>query len=174
GAAFDAASGGAQLVEWEEGQRVTIAVLGSAADNTLTAVASNDDYSAIPFGYARIYAYHAAPGLGILDVFAGQDLIVTELAYPGTFTDLNGQPNDGAFSVNVPAGVYDIVIGLTEDSAVTGLATAVPTAEGSSDTTDDSADTTEGEGVAPAGLVTLPEFTLEAGVIYSIAGVGRA
>lgn len=172
GTAFDAASGGAQLVEWDNGQRVTIAVLGSAADNTLVAVASNDDYSAIPFGYARIYAYHAAPGLGILDVFAGDDLIVTELAYPGTFTDLNGLPNDGAFSVDVPAGTYDIVVGLTEDSAVTGIATAEPTTEG--DTTDEGEETTDGEEAAPAGLVTLPQFTLEAGVIYSIAVVGSA
>jgi uncharacterized surface protein with fasciclin (FAS1) repeats len=171
GTAFDAASGGAQLAEWEEGQRVTIAVLGSAADSTLVAVASNDDYSAIPFGYSRIYAYHAAPGLGIVDVFAGEDLIVTELAYPGTFTDLNGLPNDGAFSVDVPAGVYNIVIGLTEDSAVTGIATAEPTVEG---TTEATAEPAEGEEVAPTGLVTLPQFTLEAGVIYSIAIVGSA
>jgi uncharacterized surface protein with fasciclin (FAS1) repeats len=170
GTAFDASSGGAQLVEWEEGTRVTIAVLGSAADNTLAAVASVDNYSAIPFGFARIYAYHASPGLGILDIFAGEDLIVTELAYPGTFTDLNGEPNDGAFSVNVPAGVYDIVIGLTEDSAVTGIATAVPTVEGSTEATAEPAD----DETTPTGLVTLPQFTLEAGVIYTIAVVGAA
>ena len=174
GTAFDAASGGAQLAEWEEGQRVTIAVLGSATDSSLVAVASNDDYSTIPFGHARIYAYHAVPGLGILDVFAGEDLIVTELAYPGTFTDLNGLPNDGAFAVDVPAGTYDIVIGLTEDSAVTGIATAESTAEGTDDTTDDSTDTAEGEETGPTGLVTLPQFALEAGTIYSIAVIGTA
>ncbi len=170
GTAFDAASGGAQLAEWEEGQRVTIAVLGSAADGTLVAVASNDDYSAIPFGYSRIYAYHAAPGLGILDFFAGEDLIVTELAYPGTFTDLNGQPNDGAFSVDVPAGTYDIVIGLTEDSAVTGIATAEPTAEATTEATAEPAD----DETVISGLVTLPQFALEAGTIYTIAVTGTA
>src|SRR5690606_27401393 len=80
-------------------------------------------------------------------------------------------PNDGAFSVDVPAGTYDIVIGLTEDSAVTGIATAEPTVEGTEDTTDD---TTEDEAATPTGLVTLPEFALEAGVIYTIAVVGSA
>jgi uncharacterized surface protein with fasciclin (FAS1) repeats/plasmid stabilization system protein ParE len=170
GTAFDAAAGAAQAAEWEEGTRVTIAVLGSAADSTLVAVASVDDYSAIPFGYARIYAYHAAPELGILDIFAGEDLIVTELAYPGTFTDLNGLPNDGAFSVDVPAGVYDIVIGLTEDSAVTGIATAEPTAEGTTEATAEPAD----DEAAITGLLSLPQFTLEAGVIYSIAVTGTA
>jgi uncharacterized surface protein with fasciclin (FAS1) repeats len=170
GTAFDAASGGAQLAEWEEGTRLTIAVLGSAADNTLVAVASTDDYSAIPFGFARIYVYHAAPGVGILDVYAGEDLIVTELAYPGTFTDLNGELNDGAFSVDIPAGTYDIVVRLTEDSAVTGVATPEPTVEGSTEATAEPAD----DETVVSGLVTLPQFVLDAGTIYTIAILGPA
>lgn len=168
----DAAPLSTQMVNWAAGTRFTVAILGSAADNTLTAVVSDDNYSAMKFGYARIYAYHAAPGLGILDVFADESLIVTELAYPGTFTDLNGLPNDGAFSVDVPAGTYDIVIGLTEDSAVTGLATAAPVASPTAVPADQETDTSDDEAVAMSGLVTLPDFELEPGVIYTIAVVG--
>ncbi len=167
--------------DWSEGQYVTVAVVGSTGSGTLAPIVVTDDFSPIPFGSARLWVYHTVEGLGNLDVFVNGEMVITELGFPGTFTDLNGALNDGAFSVDVPVGTADIVIALTGDTAVTGLDNAN---DNTTDTnTNDNTDTNTNDntsdnandntsGAVPGGLVTLPQFTLESGQIYTIAVVG--
>lgn len=167
GAPIEEAVIGPVDVELVEGAYVTIAAVGSAANGTLTAVVAADDFSAIPFGSARILAYHAIEGAPNLDFVVGDTLAVTELGFPGTFTDLSGSMNDGAFAADVPAGTYDISIRVTEGSAVEGVAT--PDAASTPETTEDT--TGEDMEMTP-GLIDLPGYILEAGNVYTIAVIG--
>lgn len=154
-----------------EGGHYTVAAVGSTAAGTSIAVLSIDDDSPIRFGSARLYVYHAVEGAGNVDLFANDQMVITELGYPGTFIDLNGAINDGAFAVDLPAGTYNFSVRATENSAVTGLNT---TDETEGDTTDTTTDDAAGETEDVPALVELNGVVIEPGVIYTIAVVQGA
>ncbi len=87
------------------GSYTTIAAIGSAANGTLTAQAIAEDYSDIPANSARVTLFHAIEGAPAVNVLASGSLLVGGLAYPGT-----ADGNDGAFTVTVPAGTYNLAV----------------------------------------------------------------
>lgn len=64
-----------------------------------------EDYTPSSDNAARVTVLHALAGAPVVDVLAGRSLIVTSLAYPGTFGS-----NDGVFTAEVPAGTYNVQI----------------------------------------------------------------
>lgn len=69
-----------------------------------------EDFSEIEEDNARVTVFHGIPGVGAVDVRAGEDVIVNALAFPGTFPTPLGPLNDGVVVLNVPAGTYDLTV----------------------------------------------------------------
>jgi transforming growth factor-beta-induced protein len=85
---------------------ITVAAVGSPANGTLTAAPVIEDYSPIPDGSARVTVFHGIEDAPAVDVLAGGAAVVSQLAFPGA---LDGS-NDGAFTLDVPAGSYDLQV----------------------------------------------------------------
>ncbi len=89
------------------GSWTTIAALGSAANGTIAPAILAEDYSPLGEGEARITVFHAIEGAPAVNVFANGSLLVSNLGFPGTLDD---GTNDGAFTVTVPAGTYNLAV----------------------------------------------------------------
>ncbi|MDX2161601.1 MAG: fasciclin domain-containing protein [bacterium] len=89
------------------GSWTTIAAIGSLANGTLTAQVITEDFSPLDDGSARVTVFHAIEGAPAVNVFANGTLAIGELGYPGTLQD---GTNDGVFTINVPAGTYDLAV----------------------------------------------------------------
>ncbi|MBW4437028.1 MAG: fasciclin domain-containing protein [Pleurocapsa minor GSE-CHR-MK-17-07R] len=116
GALSDAAIGPVDLT-LGVGTYTTVSAVGSLANGTLTAALISEDYSDIAEGQARVTVFHAIEGAPAVNVTANGALLIGQLAFPGTVEEADGQLNDGAFTVNVPAGAYDIQV-VTADGTV--------------------------------------------------------
>jgi uncharacterized surface protein with fasciclin (FAS1) repeats len=90
----------------------TVAAVGSstAESPTLTAALITEDYSEIPDGQARVTVFHAIEGAPAVNVTANGATVITALAFPGTVEAADGTFNDGAFTIEVPAGTYDLAV----------------------------------------------------------------
>lgn len=64
-------------------QWTTIAVVGSAANNTLAAYSFTQDFSPIPENCARVTVLHAIEGAPAVDVRADDTLLASGLGFPG-------------------------------------------------------------------------------------------
>jgi hypothetical protein len=84
---------------------ITVAAVGSLKRGTLQAAPVIEDYSPLEAGQARVTVFHGIEGVVPVDVLAGDSKIVDLLAFPGK---LGG--NDGAASLTVPAGIYDLQV----------------------------------------------------------------
>jgi len=95
------------------GSFTTVAAIGSATaeEPTLTAAVLASDYSTVTSDTAQVTLFHAIEGAGPVSVTANGTAIVTNLAYPGTFEEADGTPNDGMYTVsNITPGEYDLAI----------------------------------------------------------------
>lgn len=86
------------------GQYTTLVVVGSQANGTLAGQVVVEDVGA-GAGQASVTLFHAIEGGPAVNVLANGALLVGDLAYPGSAGD-----NDGAFTLVVPAGTYDVVV----------------------------------------------------------------
>ncbi len=89
------------------GSWTTIAAVGSAANGTIAPAILAEDYSPLGEGEARITVFHAIEGAPAVNVFANGSLLVSNLGFPGTLED---GTNDGAFTLTVPAGTYNLAV----------------------------------------------------------------
>ncbi len=88
---------------------VTIAAVGSLKNNTLKLVEIDEDHSPIAKGHSRLIVFHGIEDAAAVDVRSGDFVIMPKLAFPGT-EGTDGHKNDGAYSLNVKAGTYDITV----------------------------------------------------------------
>ncbi len=86
------------------GQYTTLVVVGSEANGTLAGQVVVEDVAA-GAGQASVTLFHAIEGGPTVNILANGALLVGGLAYPGT-----ADGNDGAFTLVVPAGTYDVVV----------------------------------------------------------------
>jgi transforming growth factor-beta-induced protein len=89
---------------------ITVAAVGSLANGTLAPAVFTRDFSEIPADTARVLVFHAIEDAPAVDVRANGSVLVSSLAFPGTFTTTEGVLNDGAFEIDVPAGTYDLAV----------------------------------------------------------------
>lgn len=94
-------------VTFAPGSWTTIAAVGSAADGTIAPAIIAEDYSALGEGEARITVFHGIEGAPAVNIFANGSLLVGELGFPGSLAD---GTNDGAYTLTVPAGTYDLSV----------------------------------------------------------------
>lgn len=105
GTSLDDAAIGPADFELPAGAWITVAAVGSLSNSTLKPAIVVEDYSAIADGNARVTVFHAIEDAPAVDVLAGGAAVVTQLAFPG-----NQGSNDGAFTLDVPAGSYDLQV----------------------------------------------------------------
>lgn len=105
GAGIEAAAIGPADFDLPAGAFITVAAVGSLEAGTLAPQVLVEDYSDIPAGNARVTVFHAIEDAPAVEVRAGGSPIITQLAFPGS---QNG--NDGAFTLEVPAGSYDLQV----------------------------------------------------------------
>lgn len=135
----------------------TVAAVGSLERGTLSATVFDEAYGAeLALGSARVTVLHAIDTAPAVDVRAGGTNLVTALAFPGSFGN-----NDGAFTLDVPAGTYDLNV-VASGSVVVAEPEVTP---------DPTAPETTPEPV-PGALISLPGTTIEAGQFYFIAAIG--
>ncbi len=123
GAGIDAAAIGPADFDLPAGEFITVAAIGSLEAGTLAPQVLIEDYNEIPEGSARVGVFHAIEDAPAVDVWAGGGVLIPSLAYPGTVGN-----NDGFFIVDVPAGVYDILVapaGATEPVVLELTATSL-------------------------------------------------
>jgi len=112
GSGLNAAVIGPEAITFVPNTWTTIAAIGLADRETLTAKVLTVDSSPIGVGNARVTIFHAAEGVPAVDVFANGEPLVTVLAYPG-----NLGSNDGIWTGEVPAGTYDLQVTSTGNAA---------------------------------------------------------
>jgi uncharacterized surface protein with fasciclin (FAS1) repeats len=100
----DAAIGPATLT-FAADSFTTIAAIGSLEAGTLAPAIIPEALNELAEGSARVTVFHAIEDAPAVDVLAGGAPVVRQLAYPGTLG-----ANDGVFSLDVPAGSYDIAV----------------------------------------------------------------
>ncbi len=105
GTSLDSAAIGPADFDLPAGAWLTVAAVGSLENGTLKPAIIAEDYSEIPDGQARVTVFHGIEDAPSVDVRAGDAVIVSQLAFPGK---LGG--NDGAFTLTVPAGSYDLAV----------------------------------------------------------------
>jgi uncharacterized surface protein with fasciclin (FAS1) repeats len=88
------------------GSWTTVAAIGSLEAGTLTAQAIPEQYGE-PGDTAVVTVFHAIEGAPAVDVSANGNIVIAGLAFPGTSDD---GTNDGAFTLEVPAGTYDLAV----------------------------------------------------------------
>jgi hypothetical protein len=93
----------------EEGQWITVAVVGLAEDNSLAV-------HAIPDGNFRISAFNAIAEFEPINVLVGDNEIVHGLGFPGTFEE-----SDGYVTTSLVAGSYAIEIQNEAGEAIINL-----------------------------------------------------
>ncbi|MBE2181966.1 MAG: fasciclin domain-containing protein [Anaerolineae bacterium] len=91
---------------------VTVAAVGSSSGDapTLAAQIIPEDYNPIAEGNARVTALHAIEGGPSVNVLINGSATINGLQFPGSYNEADGSPNDGAYTVELAAGTYDIVV----------------------------------------------------------------
>jgi hypothetical protein len=89
---------------------LTIAAVGSLEEGTLKPAIVAEDYSEMAEGETRVTVFHGIEGAQPVDVLAGGSAVIEVLAFPGALG-----ANDGAQTLNVPAGIYDLEVFLTAE-----------------------------------------------------------
>lgn len=105
GAGIEAAAIGPADFDLPADAFITVAAIGSLEAGTLAPQVLVEDYSDIAEGSARVTVFHAIEDAPAVDVLAGGSPVVTALAFPGA-----QDSNDGAFTLEVPAGSYDLQV----------------------------------------------------------------
>jgi uncharacterized surface protein with fasciclin (FAS1) repeats len=106
GGTLENAAIGPLSLSFADNSWTTIAVIGSAEAGTLEANLIFEDYNtALAEDEARLKFFHAIPDAPAVDIIANDEVLVSDLGYPGTQGD-----NDGAFAIDVPADRYDVQI----------------------------------------------------------------
>jgi uncharacterized surface protein with fasciclin (FAS1) repeats len=98
------------------GAHITIAAIGSLAGGTLKPAVLIEDYSPITETSARVSVFHGIEGAPAVNVTANGANVITQLAYPGTLGN-----NDGFFTLDVPAGSYDLQVVANPDPSIVVL-----------------------------------------------------
>jgi len=142
GRGINAAVIGPTEITLAAGDWITVAAVGSVENETITAQVITEDHSNIGIGNARITILHAAEAIPAVDVLVDGEPLIEVLGFAGSIGD-----NDGMFTTEVPAGVYNISVRITS-----GLKAAE----------------TDPEDV----LADLPETELAANGNYLIAAIG--
>lgn len=83
----------------------TIALIGTLARGSLSAIVLEEDFSPPADGNMRMSMFHAIADVPPINIIANDITLVQTLGYPGFFGD-----NDGFTSADIPAGSYEIVI----------------------------------------------------------------
>lgn len=110
GTSIDDAAIGPADFELPAGAFVTVAAVGSLEADTLAPAVFTEGFAELPEETASVTVFHAIEDAPAVDVLAADAPIITELAFPGSFTTPEGTPNDGAFTLEVPAGEYDLAV----------------------------------------------------------------
>lgn len=97
---------------------ITVAAVGSLEAGTLTVSVIVEDFSELAADTAHVTVVHAIEGAPAVDVLAGGQAVISDLAFPGSFITPSGAPNDGAFEIDVPAGSYDLSVVASSDNSV--------------------------------------------------------
>jgi transforming growth factor-beta-induced protein len=105
GAGIEAAAIGPADFNLPADAYITVAATGSLAAGTLAPQVLVEDYSDLAEGSARVSVFHAIEDAPAVDVLAGGTRIIVSLGYPGTLDN-----NDGLFTIDVPAGTYDLQV----------------------------------------------------------------
>lgn len=87
------------------GSNLTAAAIGSVAGETLALQVIPEDFSSVTADTAQVTVFHAIEGAPAVNVTADGNVVISNLAFPGTDGD-----NDGVFSLDVPAGTYDLAV----------------------------------------------------------------
>lgn len=111
GTSLDDAAIGPADFDLPAGAWLTIAAVGSLEAGTLAPAILAEDFSPIAEGNTRVTVFHAIEGAPAVDVLSNGTAVVTQLGFPGTLGD-----NDGAFTIDGPAGAYDIAVNATGTS----------------------------------------------------------
>ncbi len=108
GTSVDEAVVGPLDVTLEDDSWYTVAAIGLAGDETLTAQIIEENYSDITAGETRLTIVHAIPNAQPVTVTADDNVLTAGLAYPGA-------GNDGVAIIdNVLADTYDLQVYLTD------------------------------------------------------------
>ncbi|MEM6281402.1 MAG: DUF4397 domain-containing protein, partial [Chloroflexota bacterium] len=89
----------------------TVAAIGLAGDETLTAQVIEEDYSEITLGETRVTVFHAIPNAEPVSLIADEEnVLIAGLAYPGS-----QEGSDGLATLDgLLAGTYDLQVVLTD------------------------------------------------------------
>lgn len=101
---------GPVTLELDRDSRTTVAAIGAAFSVGVDAQLIEEDYEDLPENFARVTIFHAIPDANIVDVLSDGELFIGRIGYPGSITLLNGGTNDGATTVDVVAGTYDLAV----------------------------------------------------------------
>lgn len=91
------------------GSYTTVSAIGSLESGSLTATVVPDDFATVG-SQAQITFFHGIEGAPAVDILANGSPIVTNLAFPGTITNADGSSNDGAYTLNVAPGTYNVSV----------------------------------------------------------------
>jgi hypothetical protein len=99
-------------MEWavEAGTDTTIAVLGSAENESLAVTVFPEDFGSTTDGQARITFLHTIEGESGLDLYGSGQQLVQNIRYPDAEAG-----RDGAFTREIPVGLYDFDATIAEN-----------------------------------------------------------
>lgn len=92
--------------------RITLAIIGSSARDTVTIHPIFEDCSEISVGEARLSVFHAIEGTPAVDLLVNDNALFQFVSYPGTAA--NSQNNDGIATTDIVANTY--TMRLTENT----------------------------------------------------------
>ncbi len=101
---IDSAAIGPADFELPAGAWITVAAVGSLTNGTLKPAVLVEDFKPTA-GNARVSVFHAIEDAPAVDVLAGGSRVVPSLAFPGKQGN-----NDGFYTLDVPAGSYDLQV----------------------------------------------------------------
>ncbi len=105
-------------VDLEDGQWVTLGLIGEAVRGTVTLHPIVEDFSPLSFGETRLTFFNALPDVGPINIqIADETLLVSGLQYPALPSN-GGQPSDGVYILDILAGTRNLQITPVDDNAV--------------------------------------------------------
>lgn len=104
GTSIDSAAIGPADFDLPAGAWITVAAVGSLEAGTLKPAILVEDFSDTA-GMARVSVFHGIEDAPAVDVLAGGSVVVPALAFPGAQGN-----NDGFYTLDVPAGSYDLQV----------------------------------------------------------------
>lgn len=101
-------------MDWalEAGTFTTVAAVGSVDNESLTATVFTEDFGATSAGQARITFLHTIEGESGLDLYGSGINLIQNIRYPDA-----AEGRDGAFSREIPAGLYDFDASIAENAS---------------------------------------------------------